>query len=254
MPTSLANDRRIRLEGARNVRDLGGLPTAHGTSLRRGVILRADNLRALTDEDMNLLTGTHGLRSVIDLRRNVELEAAPNLFRDHETVKYLHMPLFDDPATPAATPSTPRSLEEIYRLLLDTRSEALLAVLRAVINDEHRPTVIHCTAGKDRTGVVIALILGVMGVSAEDIAHDYALTSEALTDEYLAEARVRAERAGYEWSTYQSLLVCPPEFMFNTLAYLEETYGGARAYLLTHGFSEKELSRLEAVLIAEDLA
>lgn len=259
MPTTTAHDRRIRLNGARNVRELGGLATEHGKALRRGILFRADNLHALSDDDMDLLTSAIGLRSVIDLRRNGELAFAPNRFRDHHTVAYLHRPLFDDPVAPGtvgqpAIEATPRTLNDVYKLLLDTRSEAMVGVLRDVLHDDHRPTVIHCTAGKDRTGIVIALILSAVGVTHDVIAADYALTSEAITEEYLAEARDRAERAGHQWSAYQPLLICPPELMLSTLAYLDETYDGARSYLLAHGMTEGELARLESILIAEDLA
>jgi protein-tyrosine phosphatase len=111
------------------------------------------------------------------------------------------------------------------------------------------PALIHCTAGKDRTGIIVALLLGLVGVPDDVIADDYALSSTYLQGAYFDDARLRAERAGIPWAEYQLRLVCPASLMLDTLAWLAETYGGAEAYLLAQGQPPDVLSRLRERLL-----
>jgi protein-tyrosine phosphatase len=239
--------RRLSLEGAINVRDIGGYPTLDGRRTRWGAILRGDSLHRLTESDQRILRETYGVRSIVDLRRESERDFAPSVYLDSTDVVYRPLPIFDD--TAGAPPAEPRTLELVYRGILDTRKERVGAVFRSLIEPRGLPALIHCTAGKDRTGLIIALILGLAGVSDAKIAEDYALTASYLTPEYYVEARGRAERAGYRWEDYQKLLVCPPELMSDTLVYLRATYGSPSRYLAACGLSAIELSNLrEAIL------
>jgi protein-tyrosine phosphatase len=108
---------------------------------------------------------------------------------------------------------------------------------------------VHCTAGKDRTGLVVALLLGLLGVPAATIVEDYALSSQYLVGTYLEEARQRAARSGIPCEWFQHQVICPPEFIQTTLQYLDERYGGIAAYVQYIGLSEEQCARLRKALV-----
>src|SRR4051794_19605059 len=105
--------RRLSLEGAINVRDIGGYPTEGGRRTRWGVILRGDSLHRLTEGDRRLLRENYGVRSIVDLRRESERDYAPSVYLESSNVTYRALPIFDDPA--GAPPAGPRTLETVYR-------------------------------------------------------------------------------------------------------------------------------------------
>ena len=238
IPTSYL--RRIELDGVRNLRDVGGYPTHDGRRTRWRTVFRADSPHRLTPEGRRALAHL-GVRSFIDLRRPSEVALAAYAF-DSDGLTSWAVPLFDD-----EPPAGPRSLAAIYGEILTQRGERLAAVFRALLTG--RPAVVHCTAGKDRTGVVVALLLAVVGVPDDVIAADYALTSASQTSDYWREARQRADRAGIAWEDYQSLLVCPPELMLATLASLREQHGDVRSYLRRTGLSHDEIDELRQMLV-----
>jgi protein-tyrosine phosphatase len=106
------------------------------------------------------------------------------------------------------------------------------------------PALVHCTAGKDRTGLVIALALGAVGVEDASIAEDYALSSQYLVGAYFDDARERALRRGIPWETYRANLVCPAPLMLETLETMRARYGSVADYLLDYGFSAAEQDEL----------
>jgi protein-tyrosine phosphatase len=145
---------------------------------------------------------------------------------------------------PARGAPAAASLEDVYRRALDDRQPQMRAIIGALAAPGALLAVVHCTAGKDRTGLVVALLLEVAGVSRETVVADYALTREYLTGQYFDEARERAAKAGYDWAVYQRLLECPPELMAATLAYLDNRYGGAADYLCRIGVTDAEIAAL----------
>jgi protein-tyrosine phosphatase len=189
----------------------------------------------------------YGVRTVIDLRRSDELHIAPNVFANSSEVVYHHVSLLADnlPESKAA----PRSLPDVYRMLLEQRQEQLCQTLATLASPTGFPAVVHCTAGKDRTGLVVALLLGLVGVPAATIVADYALSSQYLVGTYLEEARQRAARSGIPWEWFQHQVICPPEFMQTTLQYLDERYGGIAAYVQHIGLSEEQCARLRQALV-----
>ncbi|MBV9578834.1 MAG: tyrosine-protein phosphatase [Chloroflexi bacterium] len=106
------------------------------------------------------------------------------------------------------------------------------------------PALIHCAAGKDRTGIAIALLLAAVGVEASTIAAHYALTNACLGREYLAESRHLVEARGQSWDVWATAFYSPPERMLSTLTYLESRYGGADAYLRIDGLAPCALATL----------
>jgi protein-tyrosine phosphatase len=249
-PKSNERQRRLTLAGTYNVRDLGGYATKDGGTTRWGVLLRADSLHRLTPEAQDALLA-YGVRTILDLRNTTETEKWPNPFAGSERARYHHLNLSSNPAAPPAEPSarTVFDLEVVYRRLLDEAQLGLATVLSTLAEPGATPALVHCMAGKDRTGVVVALLLALAGVPHETIAADYALTSTFLGDEYRAEARGRAEIYGLDWEQYQRLLGCPPEYMLRTLAYLDDRHGGVERYLGSIGLADGQVAALRDALV-----
>lgn len=239
--------RHLPLEGTYNVRDLGGYDTVDGRATRWGILFRADGLHRLPLSAQERLHD-QGVKTVIDLRRSDEREAAPNVFAESPQITYHHMSLLIDKSPPVGV-ENPRSLIEIYRVILDERQDQVRTVLSTFAAPEGLPGVVHCTAGKDRTGVIVALILGLCGVPHDTIVADYALTSTYLGEGFMEETRQRVLQRGIQWEHYQPLVMCPPENMEATLHHLDTTYGGVEAYADHIGLAEDQIHRLREVLL-----
>jgi protein-tyrosine phosphatase len=239
--------RRINLEGAYNLRDLGGLPAAGGRSTRAGAMLRSDSLHALPEDSQTALL-ERGLRTLIDLRHPNELAARPNVFADSPHVSYINVSLLN--AAPASAGGAPRptDLPTINRLWLDEAQAAIAEVLRAIASSE-QPVLVQCHAGKDRTGLIVALTLSAVGVDRETIAADYALSAEYLGREWLTSARSLVVQSGVPIEQAEKMLISPPEFMLGALAYVDEKYGGIDAYLQHIGITDEERQALREGLL-----
>jgi protein-tyrosine phosphatase len=237
-PTTTEGLRVLGLAGTYNLRDVGGYPTQNGSRTRWRTLLRSDSLHRLaTGEQATLLE--LGLRTVIDLRSERELAEAPNVFAASDNVRYLNLPLV--PGGGDVRAEIP-SLEVLYRLIVNTRSAELAAIVNTLAVPGALPAVVHCTAGKDRTGLVIALLLRLVGVDAETIAADYNATEACLAGEFMVDFRQRTEARGIDWQAYEPLLKCPPEFMLSLLTYVDETHGGVHAYLMQAGVAAEQLA------------
>ncbi|MEW9533426.1 tyrosine-protein phosphatase [Microbispora sp. NPDC049125] len=260
-------ERWIVLEGAVNVRDLGGLPTTDGDTTRFGRVLRSDNLQGLTDGDVGRLVGDLKLRHVVDLRSETEvrLEGPGPLTRVPEVGMH-HLSLFaeggrftdveadtiDDRALPWQTADpTEEELAELkvtgyYYSYLRDRPDSVVAALRVLARDDGL-AVIHCAAGKDRTGVVSALALVVAGATREAIIEDYVATGDRLE---LILARLRAS------DTYRLDLDSSPadahrpraEYMAQFLATLDHRFGSPEGWLDAHGWTAGDTEALRSRL------
>jgi protein-tyrosine phosphatase len=230
MTTLAEPDRHIPLDGTRNVRDVGAYPAAGGRRMRWRTLLRSDELTRLPAHTRDALLAL-GLRQVIDLRWPEELVASPNDFAGSPLVRYRSIPLLADDPTPHA------GLAGMYRHVLDARAPQLAEVVRALLDDDGMPAVIGCAAGKDRTGVTIALLLDLCGVERDVIVEDYALSAG-----YFATPLTHIERD--DWRHAGLVVDSPPEFMDSALEHLDTAHGGARALLLDQGLTDEELDRL----------
>lgn len=231
---SLAFDRHLRLPGTRNLRDVGGYAAADGRRVRWRTLLRTDALDRLPATSQAALLAL-GLRQVIDLRWPHELDEAPSVFGASDRVTYRSIPLLADDPTPTI------GLAATYRHMLDVRAAQLVEVVRALIAPGGLPAVIGCAAGKDRTGVAIAVILATVGVPTDVVVADYAISAELFaadhTDEHLA-----------DWRAGSVVVESPPEYMHEALAHLEARHGGAASLLTAHGMTEQELECLRDLL------
>ena len=232
-------------EACLNVRDLGGLVTVDGRRVRRGALVRSDQLCRLSDGGRAALVA-HGVRTVVDLRTPAEVERDPDPIWHEHGVDYLLIPQQSEQLWREMDPVA-RTRTERDCFVIDRRAEQIVAMARAVARAVSGGVLIHCLAGKDRTGIAVAMLLGLVGVSEADIAADYSLSVESLAAELAAalaaapddETRARLER-GYDASA---------ETMLATLAHLRARHGGAEAYLTRAGLSGADSERLRARLL-----
>jgi protein-tyrosine phosphatase len=240
--------RHLSLEGTYNVRDCGGYLTGEGRTVKWGVLFRADGLHRLTPKGQATLL-SYGVRTIIDLRRSEELQIAPNVFADCSDVQYHHVSLAVDAERNMGPQPDPEPLVVTYRNILEARQPQVYTTLATFAETEGLPVLVHCTAGKDRTGVIVALLLASVGVPYETVIADYALSSTYLGEGFMADIKKRALQRGFTWEQYAPLVACPPEFMAQTLQYLDETYGGVSPYLRHIGLSEAQLAHLSDMLL-----
>jgi protein-tyrosine phosphatase len=171
-------DRHIRLDGAVNFRDLGGYETADGHTIRWRTLFRADGLSRLTDRDRAAIRQL-GVATVIDLRSSNEV-AGGRFPVDDVPVGFHHVPLLDDVPDPDQFTYTPGLLASSYRAMTKDAGPQIAAVLSIIARRHAHPVIVHCTAGKDRTGVLVAVLLGLLGVPEQTIVDDYALSGQAM--------------------------------------------------------------------------
>jgi len=254
-PRALRDGRWLRLDGAVNVRDLGGLPTGDGRRTRSGVLYRADNLQDLTEADVAGLVEALGVRTVVDLRTSgeVRLEGpgplhAAGLAHEHHSLvpdEQLRAAELDDRVLPDRRYT---SAVDVYLGYLDEAPDAVVAAVRILADPAAGPTVFHCAAGKDRTGVLAALVEAAVGVTPDAVLDDYLDTVErvpAIVGRLLASATY-AEDVGKVPLDHHTPRA---ETMQGVLSALDEQWGGARGWLLAHGLTEAELDALAERLV-----
>ena len=308
----------LPLDGATNARDLGGLPTDTDASTAPHRLLRSDNLQGLTPEDVRLLVDVIGLRTVVDLRTNVEvMMEGPGPLTREPAVTIRHLSLFPEsggltdvdpdaalpwtrrPAVAAGAAGTgvagtdaagtgaagtdaagtdgletgaggptvadalaagdadamadPVSRSVLFYLgYLRDRPDNIVAALRAIAEGDGA-TVVHCAAGKDRTGVVVAFALCVAGVPRERIVADFAATADRMT-ELLARLRASDTYRDDLASRSDDSHVPRARTMVDFLAYLDEHFGGPLDWLASAGFGADDVARLRSRLVPSAVA
>ncbi len=219
----------VELEGTVNTRDLGGLPTQHGERTKPGRVWRSDALTNVTPGDLDTLA-SRGVRTVIDLRTTLEREEEPHPLERDRRFEVVHVDLFAqvvDAFMHGAIDGDPFDLRTHYRASFALARAGYREVFRHLaraLTEGNGPTVLHCTAGKDRTGLVSALLLRAAGVSDEAIAHDYALTHERiapLRPRLLADAIAK----GFPAEVYQPLLEARTETLLAVLPEIDDELG-----------------------------
>lgn len=245
--------RRLWWDGCPNARDLGGLPTADGGQTRWGAIMRSDSPHRLTPAGERALLD-HGVRTIVDVRLPGEASVDAHSFAvpgDHG-ISYVNLSFVDPTFVP--DDSAPIVLVKIYKNMLVRDLERVGAIMQAIADAPEGGVLIHCHAGKDRTGLLCALLLDLVGVPRQIIAEDYALTGEYLrerTEAWVAsvpDQRTEREREAERWHPR-------PEIMREVLAFVDERFGGSEAYLCLAGLEPPEIAQLRARLTdVEDAA
>lgn len=238
--------RRLAWPGTLNVRDLGGVPLAGGGETRYGELVRADNIPSLTADGWRALA-EHGVTRIVDLRwpeeraedppRGVEIEVVHvSLFGDMD-------PDFDDPIDDyVPTDDAAGYFGWMYERAWEVHRAELAQALAAIADAPAGVTLFHCFAGKDRTGLVAALLLRLAGAEIDDVAADYALSGPNLdadrtwidaapTDDHRLRRRLRVQS--------------PAAAMARALLLLEERYGGVEDYLRSAGLADERMRRLQ---------
>ena len=240
--------RRVALEGPLNFRDLGGYETADGRRVRWGRVFRSDSLRRVSPADVAHLTETVRLATIIDLRADEELARAGGGLLHDEGVAYHQLPLFDRAAHPNALRDM--TLQDFYLIALRRAGPRIVRVLDTLAGCCDKAVVFHCAAGKDRTGVLAALMLALLGAGDDEIADDYAL-SEHAERRYHEWRRSLAtdpdEEAGH--SSAWLLNPCPREAMLLFLTELREQHGSVEAYVRRTGVTDAQVRALREHLL-----
>ena len=233
MPTG--PERRIPFHGPVNFRDLGGYAGRAGRTVKWGLVFRADAL-ILDDRDLDPFARL-GIRTVYDLRSSVERETNPNRLPDDAAPTTLVLPLVSE--DPAANPldgidSTDGEgfLEQLYLHIFERSATNFGRLLTGLAQTDGLPAVFHCAAGKDRTGLVSAALLSILGVDLDDILDDYELTSRYRTTEHVQASMDRLSRQQtLPPEVIAGMLRAPRPAMYSAVARIQERYGDFDHYL-----------------------
>jgi len=249
-------ERVVTLEGASNVRDLGGLATADGRRTRFGLLYRSDSPSELSPSDVRTLVEERGLRHVVDLRTVEEVERdAPGPLR-LAGLTYANHSMSSDPGVGQVVPEMMRgNLAGHYLGYLGSGAERVVAAARLLADPDRHPALVHCAAGKDRTGTLVAILLDAVGVRREEIVADYALT-DANMDAVIARAIRRLEAAGEPVPPATGSLPnearrARAQTMVEFLDQLTTVFGGGTGWLLAHDFPDAELRRFRAAFLSD---
>jgi protein tyrosine/serine phosphatase len=253
----------IDLDGAVNVRDLGGLPTEDGRPTAPGVLLRSDNLQDLSLADVARLVDGIGLTTVVDLRSNAEVESeGPGPLDAVPSVAHRHLSVLPevgrrtDVVAEALLLRREKDRDRYpddamcghYLGYLEDRPDAVSGAVRAIA-DAAGAVIVHCAAGKDRTGVVIALALTAVGVPADAVVADYAATDEkleAILRRLVGSRTYESDLKGSAIDRHRPR----PETMKAFLSQVQARYGGVVQWLADHDFAAGDLQRLRAKILA----
>jgi protein-tyrosine phosphatase len=245
-------DRHVPFEACFNFRDVGGYETADGHRVRWGAIYRSDSLQFLTAGDQEAL-GKLGVRTIVDLRSSAELARAASRVVDLEDVAVHHVPLFEEHSLPfrraeLTSPEPPPG--ETYLAIAAEGGDAFAAAVRSVALGEHA-VVFHCAAGRDRTGMLAAIVLSALGVPDETIVADYVLSDRA-HEPAVAWAETNAPELAAEFASLPDwLLHASPVVMQAFLDGLRTRHGSIEGYLAAIGVGENVVGTLRRRLLEE---
>lgn len=213
-----------------NFRDLGGLPTLHGLTVKIGRLYRSGDPSQLDPTNARSLAAI-GLRTVVDLRTSLELQAR-GVRPAGLLCAHLHRPLFERirPNWISPTDQGPEATAKRYLEMLSDGTETFVKTVIALSEHDAYPLAIHCAAGRDRTGIVVACVLDLIDVEDSAIASDYALSDGAVHD---------GSRAH-------------PQTMLHFLTGIREQYGSTRELLSAHGVSGEVFDQLQRNLVSTD--
>ena len=232
-------ERHFKLTGCLNVRELGGYATSDGKLIRWRTLLRGDSLHKLSPESQQEMI-EYGVKTIIDLRTRSEVNKEPYILSRSPEVDYLNLPLIEEANFPQLMAK--KTLFEHNCFMLEERAQQIREIL-AVIATKQTAFVIHCAAGKDRTGIIIALLLAIANVPVVTIAQDYALSEKYLSPLYTT-IREQAIKEGFA-----HMLLSSPEAIIETFDYLDEHYGGINGYLQAIGMDQFQSERLQNILV-----
>ena len=235
---ALLDYNRLPMEKAFNVRELGGYAARKGSVTKYHQFLRTDNLTNITEEDKNFLLG-YGVRAVIDLRGREETLIYPNPFREHPDVTYINLPFITDTVLDMRAVKEEGFKPEQFCINLVEYKDMAAQIFRFILAHEDGCVLFHCQAGKDRTGILAMLLLGIAGVSREDIIANYQVSHTYLRDH--VELRIHDGLEELEYSR--------PQWIAAAYDHVMTEYGSFRNYLLSAGLKKKEIRKIRRKLV-----
>ena len=243
-------DRQLHFRGTFNFRDLGGYRARAGQTVRWRTLFRADALHRMDEAELGELQQL-GLRSVLDLRTRSELDDG-RIEADHLGITHFHMPVLGlvwEPEDLDPDADAGRVLGDLYIDMLSVGAPALAAALETLAQVDRLPAVFHCAAGKDRTGVLAAIVLSLLGVDEEIIIADYHRTARSM--EALME-RLATERPE-TWTAMTDqpspYMKTPPEAMTGFLAHVRAEHGSVVGYVRSIGVSAEAIEAINRNLL-----
>jgi protein-tyrosine phosphatase len=242
----------VDLAGADNVRDLGGLPVAGGGRTRRGALLRSGTLQQLTAADVRILVEDVGVRTVVDLRLADESEQEGSALLGVDGIDYLSLPLWSADRVRADTVAyAEMDIVDHYVAFLEGSAETIVTAAKTFADPSRLPAVFHCAAGKDRTGVLAAVVLDAVGVTRDAIVADYARTEERIEAIRARLAELETYRRMRAVARGRGTMTATADTMSRFLHRLDGDYGGGAGYLRTHGATDDDVRRLRGAVVEE---
>jgi protein-tyrosine phosphatase len=248
--TAATDHRRVPMDAIHNFRDMGGYRTDTGGLTRWRTLYRADGLYRATAGDVAVIEAL-GIRTVVDLRTDWELEER-GTYERHTTARFLHIPILDATWSRSGHPEFDRDVDFLlwaYRDMLAIGRARFVDSFDALAADDALPAVFHCAAGKDRTGLLAALLLGSIGVVDDDIVDDYALTAEGMERMKVWAEATFPELADRMKDTPSAMLAALPDAMRAILDEIRESHGTIRAYVESIGVAPEVIDRLAQRLV-----
>jgi protein tyrosine/serine phosphatase len=249
MTTSRAEE--LAIDGLVNARDLGGLRTRDGRIVRTRQVIRSDNPKGLTDKGQEDLSQVVAPALIVDLRMVLEV-AREGYTIGHDPARVVNLPMLPQSGVTQEQidAGAADNLVEDYLRQIDVNAGSIVEALRLIADPGNRPVVVHCTAGKDRTGIVVAMLLDILGVDHEVIVADYHVTSANMGPilERIRSAQVFQDNglaAAPMW-----IFESHPETMREFLARMTERYGSAEQWALAQGLGPDDIARLRDTLLA----
>lgn len=237
------------LSGALNFRDVGGVPVGSDRRIRYGVLYRSDTLQFLTSEDVAALVDVIGLRTDVDLRLTLELDLEGRGRLEQTEVVLHHLPFEVASAHQAGSATATPILQQAdpivshYVNYLSSSPASVVGVVKVLARPDALPAIVHCAAGKDRTGIAIAMTLAAVGCSTQDIATEYAAGSHAVA-EVMERLRGMQSYGDSIAKLPPEASLTPPEYITRFFGIVHDRYGSPRDYLRLHGVTDGELDGL----------
>jgi len=251
----------LPLAGAVNFRDLGGYRTRDGYTVKSGLLYRSGDLAALTDADLNYLLNTLHVKFVCDLRNPEEVAESAHRF-PADSLGYVNLPIMRASASSderqvgkalfsGDIAKIDAAFGQTYIGMVDNSAAAFGQALKIMTDPANLPTIFHCTAGKDRTGITAALVLSLLGVPEATISADYSLTNLAYEHVYLTAKNNRTSQAtGIPIDVLAPILVPKPRWIEGVLTHIRQQYGSVEQYALTKaGLTPADIAALRANLL-----
>jgi protein-tyrosine phosphatase len=244
--------RHLRFDSVTNFRDIGGYPARGGHTVAWRRVFRSGEFRNLTQNDFKRLTCELGVVSVIDLRSGPELENNGKGLLEGSEIKYCNIAFMtdDDPGSNASRYEHCTNMGEFYLEMARQKDygKRIIEALEVIADSGNHPLVFHCAVGKDRTGMLAAILLNLLGVEEDDIIQDYTL-SEPYMDELLARLKNNPQKSDPPLDIPDYFWKASPESMKLFLSTISKEYGSVNGYLESMGMEPSLTERLESALL-----